>query len=68
MRRTNKSAARTPVDQTLEQTANADVASQLARIAAFSQATGVRKRWMMTRANRSATVGSLFCHIWFEVR
>jgi len=36
--------ARAPVDLTLEQTVNADAASRLTGIAAFSQSVGARKR------------------------
>jgi len=41
---TTKVFARTPVDLTLEQTSNADAASRLTGIAAFSQSVGTRKR------------------------
>jgi len=40
----NKVFARAPVDLTLEQTSNADAASRLTGIAAFSQSVGARKR------------------------
>ena len=41
---TTKFFARDPVDLTLEQTVNADAASRLTGIAAFSQSVGARKR------------------------
>jgi len=41
---TTKFFARAPVDLTLEQTVNADAASRLTGIAAFSQLVGARKK------------------------
>ena len=59
IRRTNKTFARTPVDMALEQTINADAASRLTGIAAFSSSDSARRRWMVTRSVRSAIVGHL---------
>ena len=44
---------------TLEQTINADAASRLTGISAFSQSYTARRRWMITRSVRSAIVGAL---------
>lgn len=60
IRRTHKCFSRTPVDQAFEQTINADVASRLTGIAAFSQSSYARRRWMITRAARSRIVRNLF--------
>jgi len=57
--RTNKSFSRFPVNITLEKTVNADAASRLIWIAALSKSDSTRQRWMITRAVRSCTVGSL---------
>ena len=43
----------------LEQTINADAASRLTGISAFIQSEGARRRWMITRAVRSAIVSNL---------
>lgn len=59
IRRTDKAFSRTPVDMTLEQTVNADAASRLTGISAFSTSVGARGRWMITRSARSAIVGAL---------
>ena len=45
IRRTNKPFSRSPVDLTLEQTVNADAASRLTGIAAFSKSVSARKKW-----------------------
>ena len=60
IRRTNKTFSRTAVDLTLEQTINADAASRLTGIAAFSYSDPARRRWMLTRGARSGIVGGLF--------
>jgi len=44
VKRTTKIFVRAPVDLTLEQTVNADAASRLTGIAAFSQSVGARKK------------------------
>ena len=59
VKHTKNTFARTPVDQALEQTVNADAASRLTGISAFSQSIGARQRWMVTRAMRSAVVSNL---------
>lgn len=59
IRRSSKSFSRIPVDMTLEQTVNADAASRLTGISAFTQSYNARRRWMITRSVRSAIVGSL---------
>ena len=59
IKRTAKSFARNPVDLTLEQTINADAASCLTGISAFSRSTDARKRWMITRSMRSSIVSHL---------
>ena len=60
IRRSSKSFARNPVDMTLEQTINADAASRLTGISAFTQSLAARRKWMLTRAVRSAIVGELY--------
>ena len=60
IRRTNKTFPRTAVDLTFEQTINADAASRLTGIAAFSYSDPARRRWMLTRGARSGIVGGLF--------
>lgn len=59
VRRTKKSFSRTAVDMTLEQTVNADAASRQTGISAFIHSETARRRWMVTRAIRSAIVGNL---------
>jgi len=59
VRRTEKHFSRSPVDLTLEQTIDADSASRLTGIAAFSQSIGARKRWMVTRSMRSVIIAQL---------
>ena len=58
-RRSAKSFSRNPVDMTLEQTVNADAASRLTGISAFSQSFSARQKWMVTKTVRSAVVGDL---------
>ena len=60
IRRTNKTFSRTAVDLTLEQTINADAASRLTGIAAFSYSDPARRRRMLTRGARNGIVGGLF--------
>ena len=60
IRPTNKTFSRTAVDLTLEQTINADAASRLTGIAAFSYSDPARRRQMLTRGARSGIVGGLF--------
>lgn len=59
VKRTKNTFARTPVDQALEQTVNADAASRLTGISAFSQSIGARQIWMVTQTIRSAMVNNL---------
>jgi len=59
VRQTEKHFSRSPGDLTLEQTINADAASRLTGITAFSQLIGARKQWMVTRFMRSVIVGQL---------
>ena len=59
VRRTNKTFSRSPVDLTLEQTVNADVASRLTGITSFSKPVSARRRWMVTRSVRSELVSHL---------
>ena len=59
IRRTNKPFSRSPVDLTLEQTVNADAASRLTGIAAFSKSVSARKKWMVIRSVRSEIVSHL---------
>ena len=61
VRRSSKTFARTPVDLTLEQTVNADAASCMTGIAAFSQLMEARRRLMITHSTRSAVIGHLLC-------
>ena len=60
VRRSSKAFTRTPVDLTLEQTVNADAASRMTGIAAFTQNLNARRRWMITHSIRSAILGYLF--------
>lgn len=59
VRRSSKSFARTPVDLTLEQTVNANAASRMTGIAAFTTSMNARRRWMVTHSSRSAIIGHL---------
>ena len=59
VRRTNKTFSRSPVDLTLEQTVNADVASRLTGITSFSKPVSARRRWMVSRSVRSELVSHL---------
>ena len=47
---TSKSFSRTPVDMAMEETINADAASRMTGIAAFSTYVNARSRWMITRS------------------
>ena len=58
MRRTVKPFSRTAVDLTLEQTVNADAASRLTGIAAFTHSENARRHWMVTRSVRRSIVGN----------
>jgi len=60
VRRSTKPFTRTPIDLTLEQTINADAASQMTGISAFTQNFNARRRWMITHSMRSAILGHLF--------
>ena len=59
VRRTDKPFTRAPADLALEQTVNADAASRQSGISAFATSSSARRRWMVTRSARSATIGSL---------
>ena len=59
IRRTAKTFSRTPIDQTLEQTINADTASRKTGIAAFSTSAGAKRRWMVTSSVCSELIGEL---------
>ncbi len=59
IKRTKKPFTRNAVDLTLEQTVNADAASRLTGISAFTSSSEARKRWMVTHASRSAITGHL---------
>jgi len=48
-----------PIDLTLEQTINKDVASRHSGIVAFTQNVNARKRWTVTRSIRGSTVAIL---------
>ena len=48
------------MDLTLEQTVNADAASRMTGISAFTQNVNARSRWMITHSLRSAILGYLF--------
>ncbi len=54
---TKKNFTGTAVDQTLEQTINADAASRLTGIAAFTSSAEAWTRWMVTHSARSSLTG-----------
>jgi hypothetical protein len=59
IKRTNKPFSGTPIDQTLEQTANKDAASRLTGISCFTQNIGARKRWNINKSMRTSVVKEL---------
>ena len=56
VRRTGHNFSRIPVDLTLEQTINADAASRLTGITAFTNNYSARLRWMTTKATRASFI------------
>lgn len=60
IRRTLKCFSETPLDLALEQTINADVVSRFTGIAAFSQSSYARCRWMNIGFAKSRIIGNLF--------
>ncbi len=59
MKRTKVAFSRSAVDQTLEQTVNADAASRLTGISAFTTSEEARHRWMVAHSARSSIIGHL---------
>ena len=68
VRRTEKNYSRTAHDITLEQTVNRDAASRHTGIAAFTNSVSARKRWCITRAERSKVITLLCQKAGIEVR
>ena len=56
VRRTAHDFSRIPVDLTLEQTINADAASRLTGITAFTNDYSARLRWMITKSTRASFI------------
>ncbi len=56
---TKKSFTGATVDQTCKQTINADAASRLTRIAAFTSSAEAQIRWMVTHSPSSLPIGHL---------
>src|SRR5271156_5256581 len=57
--RSSRKFSRNEVDLTLEQTINADAASRLTGISAFTQSINARKYWNLLHSARSKIVGAM---------
>ena len=60
MKQTNKPFSRSPIDLTLEQTINADVACQRRGIIALTNSISARQRWAQSHSLRTSIISYLF--------
>jgi hypothetical protein len=60
LKRTNKSYSRIPIDLTLEQTINADAASQRMGISYLTDSISARLRWAYSHYLRTAVISEIF--------
>eukprot|EP00794_Sanderia_malayensis_P015514 gene15514-17096_t len=60
VKRTTKSFSRTPIDLTLEQTINADAASQRTGISALTNSISARQRWAESHFLRTTIISAVF--------
>ena len=60
MKQTNKPFSRPPIDLTLEQTINADVACQRRGIIALTNSISARQRWAQSHSLRTSILSYLF--------
>ena len=63
---TEKSFSDSPIDLTLEQTTNADVANQKKGIASITNAIGARLRWAESHSLRTALLTQIFNNLWMN--